>query len=221
MSVRARSRPVALLLSLVPGWGHVYWGRELGGLGIFTLFAVSGFSLLNGLFIYIGGGRGALIAVALTALVGAFLWSWISILRLTSPGRAQAREQKRLGSLKEGMVAYLRGDVDAARVAFLACVESDPGDVEALFRLGVICARSDDVRNARRWLRQASKHDLDDKWRWELERELEKLKGAPEALRTAARPPPDPEIALAEASERVAIGAIESRPKTLQPPAPS
>ncbi len=221
MSVRSRSRPVALFLSLVPGWGFVYWGREQAGLSIFTIFAVAGFCLLNGLYIYFGAGRRSLIALALLVLVGITLWNWVKILRLTSPGRVRAHEEQRMISLRNGMISYLRSDTEAAKKAFLTCIDADPGDVEALFRLGVVCARSGDPRSARAWLRRARKHDLEDKWIWELEREMKRLQPQGTVQQAESRGPPDPAKSRQEAPGNVAIGVKGSRPKILQPPAPS
>jgi hypothetical protein len=50
--------------------------------------------------------------------------------------------------------------------------------VESLFRLGVVCARQGDLRNASVWLRRARRFDLEEKWSWEVERELERLSPA-------------------------------------------
>ncbi len=182
MSASARSRPVALVLSLVPGWGHVYWGREAPGLGLFTLFAVAGFALLNGLFIYIGNARSLVVALSSVLLLASIVGSWIDILRATNPGRLKALEAERDKALREGTVAYLRGDLKAAIDLFEGCVRRDPGDVEALFRLGAVCSRSGESRAAQVWLRRARKHDLDEKWAWEVERELERLKKATGAV---------------------------------------
>ncbi|SVE58072.1 uncharacterized protein METZ01_LOCUS510926, partial [marine metagenome] len=52
MSEQPRQRIPALLLSLVPGWGHVYWGRESVGIGIFSAAAVVGFAFLNSWLVY-------------------------------------------------------------------------------------------------------------------------------------------------------------------------
>lgn len=186
MSVRARSRLAAIVLSLVPGWGHVYWGREPTGLLIFTLFAAAAFSLVNGLFLYLGGGRTLLVAFSLLLLGVTLAWSWISILRWTSPSRIRSIEERRNQAFREGAAAFVRGDNDGAVAAFSRCVEVDPGDVEALFRLGIVTARAGDTRGARSWLRRAQKHDLDDKWAWEIERELERLKRGGAEVRVAA-----------------------------------
>ena len=189
MSAAGRSRILALALSLVPGWGHIYWGREALGLVLFTVFAVGGFALLNGAVIYIGRGQHALIASGAALIIGTAIGAWAHILLATSPRRVQASEERRQKALREGTVAYLRGDFKTACELFQGCVEDDPSDFEALFRLGVVCSRAGDVRRARSWLRRVRRHDLEDKWRWEVDRELRRLKTAASAGGTAGSSP--------------------------------
>lgn len=199
MSLLDRSRLVAALLTLVPGWGHVYWGREVRGMFFFTAFAVAGFAFLNGLFLYLGAGRSVLIGTGGGVLLVATLWAWIDILLLTSPRRSQAYEGFRMKALQQGTLAYLQGDLAAAKAAFADCLRQDPADVEALFRLGVVTARAGEAREARALLRRASRLDLDEKWTWEIERELGRL-GASD--QPAAR----------KERELVPRGASQSRP---------
>jgi tetratricopeptide (TPR) repeat protein len=101
----------------------------------------------------------------------------------------RAEEEARDTNLRRGTVAYLKGDLEEAETLFRACVKADPLDVEALFRLGVVCARSGDVLHARTCLRRTLKHDAEAKWRWEAGRELEALKKATTSLPT----PPEQE----------------------------
>jgi hypothetical protein len=190
MSSRPRSRALALFLSVVPGWGHVYWGKEALGLALFTAFAVAASGLLNGLFIYLGDGRGALIWVSASLLAAVHLGALWDLLGRTSAGAVRTAAELRERSLRRGMIEYLRGDLAAAEASFEACAAADPTDVEALFRLGVVTSRAGHAAAARSWLRRALKWDLEDKWRWEIGRELERLKeeGAAAAARAATGP---------------------------------
>ena len=52
-----------MLLSLVPGWGHVYWGREALGIGIFSAAALVGFGFLNTWLVYQGPGKTTMVWV--------------------------------------------------------------------------------------------------------------------------------------------------------------
>lgn len=181
MPSRPRSRAVALALSLVPGWGHVYWGRELRGLAIFTVFAVSAFALLNGLLIYLGERRGLVVAGSAAVLAGASVFAWVDLLRRTSPARVREESEERERNLKDGTVAYVMGDFDAAAERFTRSVEADPSDFEALFRLGITHSRAGRTREAALWLRRALKNDEEEKWGWEIRRELELLARRPAA----------------------------------------
>jgi len=196
MPSRPRSRAAALVLSFVPGWGHVYWGRELRGLAIFTVFAVAGFGLLNGLYIYLGDMRTFIICGAAAVLAGTTAFSWYDILRRTAPAKVRAEAEERERSLKAGTSAYLEGDLEAAAGHFTATLEADPADFEALFRLGIVRARAGRQREAALSLRRALRYDEDGKWAWEIRRELELLgastvarqpEGAAEAKSRAAR----------------------------------
>jgi tetratricopeptide (TPR) repeat protein len=178
MSSRPRLRFVALLLSLVPGWGHVYWGRERLGLTIFTAAAVAGFALLNGLFIFQGAGKSELTWTAGIIFALIFVATWLDLLARTSLSRVRREDESRERWLEEGTLAYLRNDLEEAVARFSCCLSLDPHDVEALFRLGVVAARRGDHRQARRWFAKTLRHDLEEKWQWEIQRELQRLQVA-------------------------------------------
>jgi hypothetical protein len=173
---RPRTRLLALILALAPGWGHVYWGRQTLGLLLFTLFVVGGFAALNGLILHVGPGGSWLVRVSvlLTALV--LVWNWVDILLRTAGGRARREDEERDRRLRDGMITYLRGDYPTAKSLFEACVHADPLDADALFRLGMTYVRSGEPRRAIAWLRRARRRDTEEKWSWEVREELARLK---------------------------------------------
>ena len=59
--------------------------------------------------------------------------------------------------------------------------------MDALFRLGVVCSRAGKTKEAGAWLRRARKCDFDDKWRWEISVEIERLESAKEEAPPAER----------------------------------
>lgn len=181
MSVSPRSRAWALTLSVLPGWGHVYWGRELLGLFLFTIFTVSAFAVLNASILDLGRWRPVLLWGGVAGALGAAAWAWTDIFRRTDPERLRREGELRERELLEGMIAYVRGDHPAAKARFLACVRRDSGDVEALFRLGMACARSGETDQAIRWLERARRWDLERKWDWEVRGELARLRSPPPA----------------------------------------
>lgn len=77
--------------------------------------------------------------------------------------------------MEEGTVAYLQKDYQTALSVFRQCLRVEPQDVDAMFRLGVTHARLGDERQARGWLRKTLRYDLEEKWSWEVGRELERL----------------------------------------------
>ena len=173
---RPRSRVLALLLALVPGWGHIYWAREGLGLVFFTLFAPCFFSFTHSYYLYAGDYRDAWVRVSVALLVLIHSGTWIELFLRTRPDRVRAEDELRAQGLKRGMILYVQGDLEGAANAFRQCLHLDPFDIEAQFRLGVVLARRGEAREARRWLRRARKYDVDTKWQWEIEAELKRLR---------------------------------------------
>lgn len=139
---------------------------------IFTGCAILGFALLNACFVYEGEGRAVLLWTSGGLFGVAFLASWLDMWLRSSPGRLERERETRERLLHDGMVAYVRSDLDGARLLFRECLRIDPLDVEALFRLGASCARAGDRQAAERWLAKLLRHDLEEKWSWEAHREL-------------------------------------------------
>ena len=177
---RARSRVVALLLALIPGWGHIYWSREVLGLSIFTIFAPCFFSLLYSYLLYVGPYRDQWVQASVIFLFLIYVGSWVELFLRTRPARVRAEEEMRAEGLAGGMLLYVQGDLDGAARLFLRCLQLDPFDLEARFRLGIVLARAGATRAARRQLRRARKYDREGKWTWEIERELKRLRSRPD-----------------------------------------
>ena len=68
-----------MLLSLVPGWGHVYWGREALGIGIFSAAALVGFGFLNTWLVYQGSGKTTMVWVFGVVFCLVMAANWIDI----------------------------------------------------------------------------------------------------------------------------------------------
>ena len=199
MNPQPRQRSLALILALVPGWGHVYWGRERLGLALFTVAAVFGFALINGLFIYQGDGRTALQWTSGIFFAAVWAAGWIEILARTSPERLRREMETRKRLLDDGTVAYLQNDCQKAIDSFRACLRFEPNDVEAFFRLGVVYCSAGDRRQSRRWLRKTIRCDLEEKWRWEVEQHLERLNGGEGAERSQPKKTKEEEAERASA----------------------
>ena len=202
MSSPRPSRALALILALVPGWGHVYLAHEVLGLALFTVAALSAFGLIDLLLLYQGAHRLFFARSAGGLCLLLWLGSFADVWRRTSPVRQRRIGEEKAQFLRVGMIAYLRDDLDSAEEAFRACLSLDRQEVEALMRLGVVLARRRQVRAAHHWLVRARLADLDEKWRWEIDRELARLRaagqGSPKSLEPGtveAPPPPEGEAA--------------------------
>ncbi len=195
---RARSRVVALLLALIPGWGHIYWSREVLGLSIFTVFAPCFFSLVYSYFLYVGPYRDHWVQASMTLLFLVYVGSWVELFLRTRPARVRAEEEMRADGLTGGLLLYVQGDLDGAARQFLRCLHLDPFDLEAQFRLGMVLARAGATREARRRLRRARKYDREGKWVWEIERELRRLRSGPN---------PDPDVDESSTKTELSTGS--------------
>lgn len=204
MDPAPRSRSLALVLSVLPGWGHVYWGREFFGLFLFTLFTICAFAIVNGLLLDLGRWKAALVWGGAAGAAGCAAWAWTDILRRTSPARLREEASLRERQLKEGMLAYVRGDHEAAKKLFFECARRDPSDVEALFRLGMAYARAGEREAAIRWLERTRRRDFQGKWAWEIRVELARLRSGGSSAEKAGAAKPSP-----SAKARNAAGGLE------------
>ena len=175
MSEQPRRRITALLLSLVPGWGHVYWGRESAGLGIFSAAALVGFGFLNSWIVYHGAGKTTLVWVFGVVLGLIMAANWIDIFLRTNPERISEDDRRRRLCMQRGTVAYLQGDLDGALGEFRECLKIEPNCPDALFRIGVLATHQDDLDTARKSFRRAMRYDLAGKWSWEIKQEFKHL----------------------------------------------
>ena len=164
-----------MLLSLVPGWGHVYWGREALGIGIFSAAALVGFGFLNTWLVYQGPGKTTMVWVFGVVFCLVMAANWIDIFLRTDPARVGEDDRRRKLCIQRGTAAYLQGDLDVALGEFKECLKIEPNCPEALFRIGVLAARQGDIEIARTGLRRALRYDVGGKWTWEIEREFIRL----------------------------------------------
>ena len=164
-----------MLFSLVPGWGHVYWGREALGIGIFSAAALVGFGFLNAWLVYQGSGKTTMVWVFGVIFCLVMVASWIDIFLRTEPARVSEDDRRRKLCLERGTASYLQGDLAGALGEFRECLKIEPNCPEALFRIGVLAVRQDDFELARTSLRRALRYDIGEKWKWEIQREFTRL----------------------------------------------
>ncbi len=164
-----------MLFSLVPGWGHVCWGREALGIGIFSAAALVGFGFLNAWLVYQGSGKTTMVWVFGVIFCLVMVASWIDIFLRTEPARVSEDDRRRKLCLERGTASYLQGDLAGALGEFRECLKIEPNCPEALFRIGVLAVRQDDFELARTSLRRALRYDIGEKWKWDIQREFTRL----------------------------------------------
>ena len=164
-----------MLFSLVPGWGHVYWGREALGIGIFSAAALVGFGFLNAWLVYQGPGKTTMAWVFGVVFCLVMVANWIDIFLRTDSARISEDDRRRKLCLERGTVSYLQGDLAGALGEFRECLKIEPNCPEALFRIGVLAVHQDDFELARTSLRRALRYDIGEKWKWEIQREFTRL----------------------------------------------
>ena len=170
---------------LFPGLGHTALGRPGKGMALSALFFLGGLvSVALGATLEAPWESDALFGALLFA-VGVYAYSLADIaLHLTRAaiGRNSAERENRF---RQGVIAAATGDTDAAAEALRAALAIDSTDVEAHLHLGTLYARQGRRRKARAQLRRCRKFDVEGKWDWEVDCELERLRGRANAKRNA------------------------------------
>jgi hypothetical protein len=185
-----------LLLSIVTGLGHVYLRHYIRGAILFVLFA----TFLNGIFLgSMIESRPDVGKILVHACVPLALAVWVAgmahaytISYGTDRNRLRTERQK---LFREGLLAYLRDELDASALSLTQAAERDVDweDSDILFHLGVVELR----RSERSWLsgerrtaerarlrslkafRSCLARDEKKKWRAEIDVERQRAKNPP------------------------------------------
>jgi hypothetical protein len=189
----------ALLLSLVTGLGHVYLRHYVLGAFLFALFATA----LNGVFLgYVIESNKELGRTLVDVSVPLAVAIWIAGLAHAykiSYGTDRSRlRDERQRYFREGLLAYVRDELDTAALALQQAVERDVDweDSDLLFHLGVVELRraersflSGERRTAEharsralRAFRYCLRRDEKKKWRAEIALERERAQRPPRPL---------------------------------------
>lgn len=184
---------VALVLSVITGLGHFYLDHYVAGAVLFGLFATT----LNGVFLgftlQATSSPEVLRAVSIFAFVLVWAFGMWHAYRLSYGTDRVAMAQAKDALLREGLIDYLRDDLeDAARkIERAAALDVDWIDPDPLFHLGVVSARLAERRGARgdaRGSKAARRKALSAfkdcltrdpmrKWRAEVDAELRRMRG--------------------------------------------
>lgn len=163
---------IPLGLSLIAGMGHLWEGKDLKGLMIFSFFAAAAAGLVEGAVLWSGDGRLLISLISLGIMLAVWGYAFFDIFRMTYGPWIEKNRLKRSEQVRQGILGFLRNDYDLAERAFMNNLQLTPGDSESLFRLAVICRRRGAFTRARRYLNQLRKTDMAEKWRWEGGQEL-------------------------------------------------
>jgi hypothetical protein len=173
--MRVAKRWNALLLAAVPGLGHLYLGRSVLGLVLFTLFGLAA----NGFFFTYtldpSDIRTGVLAFCGFASAAIWLASFLHAARLAGRHQEPHVAERKEYHLKRGLTQYVAGSFETARDEFLTVLKLDPTDVDARFHLAMAYARAGEPRLAVKAFKRCRSDDVDGKWRWEVQRELDRL----------------------------------------------
>ena len=167
---------VPLVLSIIPGWGHIWLRRYNRGLAIFLLF----FAIVNlELMVFLRGEEAdfeATFKYASAAAVGLFVFTIVDVFRITVWLRSNKVLEKRRTSYRRALTHYLRSEYGQARELALRMTRSDPLDVAALFVLGMIQREAGEKKKAIRTFRRALRSPTSEYWNADVQRELKNTK---------------------------------------------
>jgi tetratricopeptide (TPR) repeat protein len=167
-----------LVLSVVPGFGHMYFRRYMAGVVLFAAFAVG----LNGLMLLVlvrGDASGPLAWLAAGVAIGAWCLSVLWVLRRAVLQDVTALREQRHELCRRGLVHYLRGEYTDALEAFGEAnrVGPEAAAADVLMMLAATQRRLGNVTAARRLLRRSAAWDADGTWTYERRHEVALLSG--------------------------------------------
>ena len=163
-------RVLLVLSSVIPGFPLLLHGRYAYGLLLF-LFGSASWILHLASHLRVGDDRGLFLGLSLlSGLVCSALTIGWSI-HWTSEERIEKTRREVESALDEAQRSYLRGRLEDARVSLDKGLKMDSRDIDLLFLDWQIARKLGDESRARRSRRLLRKHDLDEKWLWEVQRE--------------------------------------------------
>ena len=167
-----------LVSVVIPGLGHVLLDRCVQGVLIFLLYLLT----LDALVLTAGpygkdptSGLSRLGKAPVGAAV--LVWAW-AIGSSAYIGWRRRRIAETIGEdkyIREGLTHYLRDELDRAADRFVAALEINESDVDALFHLAMTYKAMRMAKEAVKTLRDCRTLDLAKKWEWEIQRELAAL----------------------------------------------
>ena len=159
-----------MLSSVIPGLPLLFNGRYAYGLLLF-LFGSASWILHLASHLRVGDDRMFFLVTSLLGGVSCTFFTAVWSIRWTSADRIEKTRREVEAALDEAQRSYLRGRLDEARISLDRGLKMDGRDIDLLFLDWQIARKMGDEGRARRSRRLLRKHDLDEKWLWEVQRE--------------------------------------------------
>ena len=171
----ATSVIVPILLSTVPGWGHIWVRRNTRGLALFLLFFSSANFALVRLVSSKADNSALPVQLALAFCAGVLFFTLADILRITLWTRSRRVRGQRATLFKRLLVHYLRKEYGQAKEAAERMLRINPYDTTALIYSGMVHQAMGESRRALQMFRRVLRVDTDGKWAHEATREIQAL----------------------------------------------
>lgn len=165
-------------LSLVfPGVGHTALGMPVRGFAYTALFAVGALTTIGFGFTAEEPFMDLGFVLSLWASGLVYVLCQFALLCVLIRAARSANMPEKDERLRAGMAAAARGADSEAETELRRVLAMDPTDVEAHLNLGALYARLGRRSRARRHLKSCRRFDILGKWDWEVDWELEALRG--------------------------------------------
>ena len=165
---------VPVILSLVPGWGHI-WLRRFGrGLLVFTVFVVAAnIALMQSLAKT--PTHASWIRPALAVAAAVFVFGIADVLRITLRRHVSGTEPRRRKLLTRALGHYVRDENGQAEEVLAKLVRLDTGRPAPWYYLGCVRAERGRLRAAKRAFRTARRVDRRGEWTDEIRLALQRF----------------------------------------------
>ena len=170
-----RALLIPLILSLVPGWGHIWVHRATRGLLIFVCFFGLANYALMALLLADAAEPPILARPALALAAGVLVFSYIDILRLTLWNRNKRLLARCDGYLRRAIIHYLRDEYGQAEELLLKVLRRRPFDVPALSYLAAVQRGRGAEKKAQESFKRALAAARGGRWEASLRAEIKRV----------------------------------------------
>ena len=165
-----------VVLSIIPGFGHIWVRRYNRGLALFLIFfGTWNLTPIHYLLADDGEYEG-LLKLSHAAVVGIIVFAFVDIIRITVWLKSSKVINRRKSLYRRSMVHFLRSEYGQAEDAASRMIRTDPLDTSALFVLGMIQREGGEFRKALRSFYRAQRSTTEDYWKFDLKREIKATK---------------------------------------------